>query len=137
MYPSLHFTAGFLFRRKGDEVALIRKERPAWQRGLWNGIGGKIELGENALVAQQREFREETGAVVSDWRHFATLRWDSGSVSFFTSQWECAPRSLTEEEVAWHPVASLDQLAMVSHVRWLIPLALDQSVGLVDFSALS
>jgi 8-oxo-dGTP pyrophosphatase MutT (NUDIX family) len=29
------------------EVLLIEKQKPAWQRGKLNGVGGKIEPGEN------------------------------------------------------------------------------------------
>jgi hypothetical protein len=33
--------AGFLFRNNDTEVALIRKNKPDWQKGKLNGIGGK------------------------------------------------------------------------------------------------
>ena len=65
---------GFLFRNSGTEVALVRKLKPEWQRGLLNGIGGKIEPGEDSREAMVREFEEETGARVDAWRSFAWLR---------------------------------------------------------------
>ena len=50
-------------------VALIRKNRPEWQAGKLNGIGGKIEDGEHPRYAMVREFREETGVETNeeDW----------------------------------------------------------------------
>ena len=68
------YVVGFLFRNNGTEVALVRKLKPEWQRGRLNGIGGKIEPNEDSRAAMMREFAEETGANVDDWRAFAWLR---------------------------------------------------------------
>ncbi|PWH20868.1 MAG: hypothetical protein DDG58_00870 [Ardenticatenia bacterium] len=57
VYPR---TLVFLIR--GDEVLLIR--RPADARlfpGLFNGVGGHMERGEDVLSAALREVKEETG----------------------------------------------------------------------------
>lgn len=57
VYPR---TLVFLIR--GDEVLLIR--RPTDARlfpGLFNGVGGHVERGEDILSAAIREVREETG----------------------------------------------------------------------------
>lgn len=51
-------------------VALIRKNRPEWQKGRLNGIGGKIEPGELPDDAMVREFKEETGLEFKGWRQF-------------------------------------------------------------------
>jgi 8-oxo-dGTP diphosphatase len=64
------YCLGFLTNEIKTEVALIRKENPEWQRGKWNGIGGKVGVGqpgedidpnESAVIAMPREFEEETG----------------------------------------------------------------------------
>ena len=68
------YVAGFLFRAEGTEVALVQKQTPEWQKGKLNGIGGKVELGETPARAMQREFLEETGAEVKDWRAFCGLK---------------------------------------------------------------
>ena len=36
------YVVGFMLSIDGEDVALIRKERPAWQKGRLNGIGGHI-----------------------------------------------------------------------------------------------
>ncbi len=38
--------AGFLFDESRERVVLIKKQKPEWQSGRLNGVGGKIEPGE-------------------------------------------------------------------------------------------
>ena len=40
----------------GGIVVLTHKNRPAWQAGKLNGVGGKIELLESPVAAMVREF---------------------------------------------------------------------------------
>jgi len=47
-----------VFLIKGDEVCLGMKKR-GFGQGLWNGTGGKIEVGETSENAAKREAREE------------------------------------------------------------------------------
>jgi len=44
-----------------DDVLLIEKLKPEWQRGKLNLPGGKIEENESIHEAASRELREETG----------------------------------------------------------------------------
>ncbi len=44
-----------------NRVLLILKNKPAWQKGKVNLVGGKIEPGEEPEQAAQRELKEETG----------------------------------------------------------------------------
>ena len=55
------YVVGFMFSPDKQFVALIRKNRPEWQAGKLNGIGGKIEAGEWPRESMVREFEEETG----------------------------------------------------------------------------
>ena len=61
------------FRISGTHAALIKKKRPSRQKGLFNGVGGKIEGEETPAAAMTREFQEETSKVVLGWDHFATI----------------------------------------------------------------
>jgi 8-oxo-dGTP diphosphatase len=56
-----NYVVGFMFSEDKQFVALIEKNRPAWQAGKLNGIGGKIEKDETPRAAMRREFQEETG----------------------------------------------------------------------------
>lgn len=58
----MNYVLGFLFSGGNLEaVSLIRKNKPNWQAGKLNGIGGKIEAGETPRRAMSREFHEEAG----------------------------------------------------------------------------
>ena len=46
----------------------MMKRRPAWQAGRWNGVGGKVEPGEDIHTAMHREAAEEIG-VRPIWLH--------------------------------------------------------------------
>ena len=46
-----------------NDVLLVRKDKPEWQKGLLNLPGGKIEEGETDIEAAERELKEETGYV--------------------------------------------------------------------------
>jgi len=73
---------GFMFNRHGDAVVLIEKKKPDWQKGLLNGVGGKIEVMESPIDAMVREFKEETGAdtLPGMWQPFAKMEGDDWEV---------------------------------------------------------
>lgn len=114
-------------------VALIQKNRPDWQLGKLNGIGGHVEVGERDVDAMVREFREESGALTdhNDWTWFATMDGDHWEVQcYFTHNVDLhALRTMTDEPIQ---IVSVDSVAsgvapIVDHVAWLIPLALDET----------
>lgn len=49
------------------EILLLRKNNPDWQRGLYNGIGGKVELNTTPLETIIKKCQEELGANISNW----------------------------------------------------------------------
>jgi 8-oxo-dGTP diphosphatase len=40
------YVVGFLFNSDTNKVCLIKKNRPQWQKGRLNGVGGHIEDGK-------------------------------------------------------------------------------------------
>lgn len=60
------FVVAYVFD-ENENVLLIKKNRPTWQAGNYNGIGGKIEEGETPLVAMIREMKEETDLFIREW----------------------------------------------------------------------
>jgi 8-oxo-dGTP diphosphatase len=126
----MRWCLGFALSPDRRSVLLLRKDRPAWQAGRWNGIGGKLEPGEDALAAMVREGVEEVGQAFA-WRPIARLRGSWGEVHVFAAEGELRPRRRESEEPAVFPVEALfapdgPPLAS-SSVRVLVALALDRS----------
>lgn len=48
------------FIKRGEEILLLNREKKGWM-GCWNGVGGKLEYGEDLNEAIRREVFEETG----------------------------------------------------------------------------
>jgi 8-oxo-dGTP diphosphatase len=116
-------------------VLLARKSKPDWQKGKLNGVGGRVEPGEDALAAMVREAREETGLKIpaEDWECFAVATGVDFSIKFFVAAIDTSRRHSTNEE----PLAELydddlieenDDGGIVSDLLWLVPLALDKRV---------
>jgi len=65
------YAVGFCFDFGWQNVLLIHKQRPEWQRGKLNGLGGHVREGESPSRAMAREFGEETRRVLK-----GVVRWD-------------------------------------------------------------
>ena len=53
-----------VFVVKGQRILLAMKKQ-GFGRGRWNGLGGKVKLGENVEQAAKREAREEAGVKIA------------------------------------------------------------------------
>jgi 8-oxo-dGTP diphosphatase len=118
------YVAGFMF--DSDRVALIRKNRPEWQKGKLNGIGGHIESGETPGFAMSREFEEETGYKTSlpEWWPFAVLSGEGFKVHFFYTCGEVDKlRTTTDEEIVILPASEVTVLNAIPNLTWLLPMA--------------
>ena len=80
---------------------LISKKRPTWQAGMLNGIGGKIEPGENPLQAMIRECKEECNLDIEDWVVLKTVSFGKDeTLTYFKAYSDMKGwKSLTDEEV--------------------------------------
>jgi len=127
------YVTGFLFSLDGNDVALIEKQKPEWQKGMINGIGGKIKDGETPAQAMEREFAEETGVVIpaEKWDHYVTLYNDWFECHFFRAKSDKIKdvRTMEKETVVTLNIrVALVGAPLIPNLHWLIPLA--QDVGL-------
>ena len=124
----IEMVLGFLFSTRMDKVALIKKSKPAWQEGMWNGIGGKVDPGETPKHAMIREFEEEAGLRIENWRYFGQMQNDRVRVSLYVAVSDDVDsvQTTTEEEVRVFPTRHLPHT--VYNLRWLLPLAKDRFV---------
>ncbi len=139
------YVLGFAFNESGSLVCLILKNRPEWQKGNLNGIGGKLEPTDDSIeTAMIREFKEETGldTTTSDWRYFACMDFIydvmGGSAKvhcfkmFSDKIKEC--QTMEDEEVVLIDVNALKFKKTISHINTLIPMALDESISFCKFN---
>lgn len=126
-----YYVDGFLFDEKFERVVLIEKNKD-WQAGKLNGVGGKVELIESThpIRAMIREFAEETGLHIEDWKKFCTLYGmdkDSNiwNVNFFYAVGPVDTIRQMESEVpSVVSVKTIASLNVVENLNWLIPMAL-------------
>ena len=106
----ISYVVGLVFDASNTKVLLVRKNRPNWQVGKLNGIGGKVEEGETPYEAVVRECEEECGLLLYNWLlvdRFTDN--DSYEVFFFTIQAENIHKAYTktDEVVEIFEIASL------------------------------
>ena len=127
------YVLGFMFSPDKKEVLLIRKNRPEWQAGKWNGIGGKIEFSESPRDTIEREFLEETGVRCPKWDCFGEIYGDGFRVFLyraFSEQFSMA-YTVTDEEVRRFFVDELYENGfddMISNLKIVIPTALQENI---------
>ena len=124
-----YYNLGFVFTQDRSQVALIKKNRPGWQAGKLNGIGGKTNREERGCDGIVREFFEETGVQLNTWdfEEFGYLNspdWDVVLFRAFTDR-VYDIRQTTDEEVLLIPIQNITKYKTVSNVPALITLELD------------
>jgi len=130
------YVLGFLFSKDESHVVLINKLNPAWQKGLFNGIGGKIETNETARQAMEREFLEETGVEIpaKQWTCYAQIHRPNiylVDVFFAYSDLAYDAKTVEKEQVEITSTSNLPK-NLIPNLNWLIPLARDKQA---DFSS--
>lgn len=148
------YCLGFVFY--GQSVLLIRKTSPEWQKGKLNGIGGKLEVGEEPAWAMVRECREEINleTCYDEWQYKLKLigrSRDTGglfSVHVFSLQLT-GPQDASRlgyirttevpgkeiEPIYWLNSRNLpgwqikNSLEVIPNLHWIIPMIQDNEVG--------
>lgn len=120
------YVAGFMFDQERRFVALVVKNKPKWQEGRMNGIGGKVEPDESPLHAMVREFREEAGLTHNAWKHFCVISGVDWRVFFFfcVTNHVFDVRSMTEEAIRIVRVEEVAGPDFMTNLPWLVRMAL-------------
>jgi len=130
------------FLTRDNQVLLIRGalDKRLWA-GLYNGIGGHVEAGEDVYSACLRELEEETGIKVSDIHLCGIITIDSSKevgVCIFVFRGECQhgdPRPSTEGSVEWVALREIHHLPLVPDLYELLPRVINKSVQAEPFFA--
>lgn len=128
-----NYVLGFAFT-ENDDVALIEKQKPEWQKGLWNGIGGKREYDadtgwlEDSIYAVSREFKEETGVYIpeSEWDYVGYIDGDGWDIDVFTTTSVLVNevKTIESERVLVFPLDQIQNIRTVENVPLLIEMCL-------------
>ena len=128
-----NYVVGFAFSEDKRRVLLVKKKRPEWQKGALNGIGGKIEEGEDTetpYIAMHRETKEETGLVL-DWYHRGVMQGTNNDGSDFSCHIFCACSDdiwsfvqVEDEVLAVWRVDLVRHVRHISNLEFILPYLL-------------
>ncbi len=128
------YVLGFMFNEEKDKVLLIHKNRPDYQAGKLNGIGGQMEEfdNNNSLHAMIREFKEETGLYIDKWEKFCELSGVNWDIAVFKTIGNLSQAiTITDEEVGTYDINNLP-VNCLTNLKWLIQMALEKDSYIVE-----
>ena len=112
--------------RKNDEILLAMKKR-GFGVGKFNGVGGKLKIGETPEMAMLRETEEEIGVVPSKYEKVGLLDfvefYKGEKVNIVThlytaSEWEGEPKESEEMIPKWFSLDNLPQWVGVNEIPY-------------------
>lgn len=140
MFTPILATLGYVLSPDGKQVLLIhRNARPEDAHfGKYNGLGGKLEAGEDIVSGMRREIREEAGIECASLELRGTISWpgfgkggeDWFGFIFLIDAWTGAPTlDNPEGTLTWIEVAKMLELPMWEGDRHFVPLVFDRAVA--------
>ncbi|NOX25797.1 MAG: 8-oxo-dGTP diphosphatase [Deltaproteobacteria bacterium] len=138
MYTPVIGTLAFIMSPDGRKTLLVhRHKRQSDQHlGKYNGLGGKLEAGEDVLSCIKREIREEAGLECREiilrgtisWPGFGPNNEDWFGFIFRVDAFSGEPLLENEEgTLSWYPINQLDKLPMWEGDRHFLPLVFDRN----------
>ena len=131
-----------IFITRGESVLLLKgaSHKRIWS-GRYNGVGGHVEQGEDALSAARRELVEETGLVPDDLWLAGIVTVDTGGqigIGLYVMKGVCntgEPRPSQEGALEWVPFEEIQGKDLVDDLPVLLPRVLKAEVSDPPFSA--
>lgn len=134
MFTPVIGTLGYVLSADRRRVLLVHRSRDGDQhRGKWNGLGGKLEAGEDVVECLHRELREEAGITVTSQRLRGTISWPGFGGEALEADWfgfifvvdgytGTPPEHNDDGPLAWHDLETLAELPMWAGDRYWLPL---------------
>lgn len=113
-----------------DEILLAMKKR-GFGVGMWNGAGGKVELGETIEEAMIRETVEEIDIKPLEYERVAvhTFTFDNGKIAevhtYVCNKWQGSPMETEEMAPKWFKLDQIPYNSMWPDDALWLPFVLD------------
>jgi 8-oxo-dGTP diphosphatase len=139
-YTPILATLGYILSSDRTQVLMLRRDRRPddLHLGKYNGLGGKLDPGENLVAGMRREVREESGIECLSLRLRGTMSWpgfgkhgeDWFGFVFLIDRWQGEPFTQSAEgTLLWVPVNRLLTLPLWEGDRHFLPLVFDETVA--------
>lgn len=136
MYQPVVGTLGYVLSPDGKDVLLVKRCARSYDHhlGKYNGLGGKLEIGEDVQSCMMREIWEEAGVRCEEMQLRGTINWPGFGPNgeswlgfvFLITRFGGTPKTFNEEgDLGWYPVERLDDLPMWEGDRYFLPLIFD------------
>jgi len=136
MYMPIIGALGYIVSPDGLQTLLVHRNARASDQhlGKYNGLGGKMTANEGVVACMRREIREESGLECLEMGLRGTINWTGfgpagenwlGFVFLITAFAGTLKTNNEEGELAWHPLAELNNLPMWEGDRYFLPLVFD------------
>ena len=135
-YSPILATLGYVLSADRERVLLVhRNARPGDHHlGKYNGLGGKMERGEDAATCMRRELQEEAGIDVTAMTLRGTINWPGfgkqgedwfGFLFVITGYDGTPPAQNAEGSLEWVEIPRILELPLWDGDRHFLPLVFD------------
>ena len=136
-YTPITSTLGYVLSPDRQQVLMVHRNARADDQhlGKYNGLGGKMEPGEDVATCMRREIREEAGIECTAMRLRGTLNWPGfgkqgedwlGFVFVIDAFEGTVAADNAEGKLQWVPRERLLELPMWEGDRLFLPLVFDE-----------
>jgi 8-oxo-dGTP diphosphatase len=138
MYRPILATLGFILSIDKKSVLLVHRNKRSDDEhlGKYNGLGGKMEVGEDALACLKREIKEEAGIDCRETELRGTISWpgfgkDGGhwfGFIFLVKSYRGEPGLTNAEgDLHWKLISELGTLPMWEGDKYFLPMVFDDN----------
>lgn len=141
VYTPILATLGYIMSPDAQSVLMIHRNarRDDVHYGKYNGLGGKLDAGEDVVVGMRREIYEESGIEADELVLRGTVSWpgfgrhgeDWFAFIFRIDRWHGQPLAGNHEGVLeWVPLVRLPELNLWESDRLWLDMVFDRSLGM-------
>jgi len=138
MYRPILATLGFILSNDKKSVLLVHRNKRSNDEhlGKYNGLGGKMEVGEDALACLKREIKEEAGIDCMETELRGTISWPGFGKNgepwfgfvFLVKSYRGKPGLTNEEgDLHWKLISELGTLPMWEGDKYFLPMVFDDN----------